>query len=266
MKRRRVASGVAGVLSLACALALGGDPAGGAVQAMASALGNDYFVMAAFAGVGLLVAAAAAVSGRSDALQQTETPTPERPVTAPVAGDAVDETLASRTALLPVVGGDRREELRERLRTVAVETWVRRGEYTREEARQRLDAATGADGHGADERAWTDGGKRTGTTDSENTWDDGASRTDGAAWTDDEEAVAFLAGREPGVEARLSALLRAEPWSRRGARRAVRAIAELESEPASGRQRDSAAESADESVASQNSQKSEPAANQEAEP
>ncbi|UPV76844.1 hypothetical protein M0R89_20465 (plasmid) [Halorussus limi] len=189
MKRYRVVSGGAGVVALGCALALGGGPAGGAVGAMLTALGNDYFVVAAFAGVGLLVAASVLASGGGGALRQTETPTPERPVTAPVAGDAVDDALASRTALAPVVGDERREALRERLRTVAVETWVRRDECSREEAEERLDAGT---------------------------------------WTDDREAAAFLAGNGPGVEARALALARAEPWSRRGARRAVAELLERE--------------------------------------
>ncbi|WP_276282833.1 DUF7269 family protein [Halorussus caseinilyticus] len=193
MKRYRVASGASGVLALGVALTLGGGPADGAVEAMLTALGNDYLVVATFAGVGLLVAGSALMSGRSDTLRQTETPTPERPVTAPAAGDGVDEALESRTALAPVVGDERRERLRERLRTAAVETWVRRGECSREEARERLD--------------------------------------DGS-WTDDDEAASFLAGRGPGVEPRIAALLRAEPWSRRGARRAVAAIAERESEDA----------------------------------
>ncbi|WP_435178956.1 DUF7269 family protein [Halorussus sp. AFM4] len=187
MKRYRVASGAGGVVALAAALALGGNPAGGAVAALVTALGNDYFVVASFAGAGLLVAASALASRERSGLRQTETPTPERPVTAPPAGDAVDEALASRTALLPVVGRERREELRERLRTAAVETRVRRGECGPEEARRRLDEGS---------------------------------------WTDDPEAAAFLAGRDPGTDARLEALLRLEPWSRRGARRAVRAIAD----------------------------------------
>ena len=192
MKRHRVASGGAGVLALAGALALGGSPAGGAVAALVTAFGNDYFVVAAFAGAGLLVAASALVSRERSGLRQTETPTPERPVTAPAAGDAVDEAIGSRTALLPVVGQNRREQLRERLRTAAVETRVRRGECAPEEARRRLDEGT---------------------------------------WTDDPEAAAFLTGREPDSEARIAALLRLEPWSRRGARRAVRAVAEQEDEP-----------------------------------
>ncbi|WP_137287818.1 DUF7269 family protein [Halorussus salinisoli] len=189
MKRYRIVAGAGGVLALGVALALGGDPAGGAVEAMVTALGNDYLVVVTFAGVGLLVAASALMSGRNDALRQTETPTPEQPVTAPAAGDSVDEALASRAALLPVVGETRREELRERLRTAAVETWVRRGECSREEARKRLDEGT---------------------------------------WTDDREAAAFLADRGPGVESRVLALLRGEPWSRRGARRAVAVVAEWE--------------------------------------
>lgn len=187
MKRYRVLSGAAGVVALGCALALGGGPAGGAVGAMLTALGNDYFVVATFAGVGLLVAMTALASGGGDALEQTETPTPERPVTAPVAGDAVDDALDSRTALVPIVGDERREELRERLRTVATETWIRRGDCSREEAERRLDSGT---------------------------------------WTDDDEAGAFLAGRGPGVEAHLLALARGEPWGRRGARRAVEALLE----------------------------------------
>ncbi|NHN58444.1 MULTISPECIES: hypothetical protein [Halorussus] len=191
MKRYRVASGAAGVVALAAALALGGSPAGGAVAALVRALGNDYFVVAAFAGAGLLVAASVMASRERSGISQTETPTPERPVTAPAAGDAVDEALASRTALLPVVGEARREQLRERLRTAAVETRVRRGECGPEEARRRLDEGT---------------------------------------WTDDPEAAAFLAGRDPGTDARVAAVLRAEPWSRRGARRAVRAVADREGE------------------------------------
>lgn len=205
MKRYRIVAGAGGVLALGVALALGGDPAGGAVEAMVTALGNDYLVVVMFASVGLLVAASALMSGRSDALRQTETPTPERPVTAPAAGNSVDEALASRVALLPVVGETRREELRERLRTAAIEMWVRRGECSREEARKRLDEGT---------------------------------------WTDDREAAAFLADRGPGVDSRVLALLRGEPWSRRGARRALAAVAEWES--ATAEQETGTAEQGDE--------------------
>ncbi|WP_135855423.1 DUF7269 family protein [Halorussus salinus] len=195
MKRYRLVSGAAGVVALGVALALGGGPAGGVVGALLAALGNDYFVVAAFAGVGLLVALSAVASGGGGALEQTETPTPERPVTAPVAGDAVDDALDSRTALLPVVGDERREELRERLRTVAIETQVRRGDCSREEAERRLDSGT---------------------------------------WTDDGEAAAFLAGENPGVEARLLALARGEPWGRRGARRAVSELLDADDRGRSG--------------------------------
>ncbi|WP_135823743.1 DUF7269 family protein [Halorussus ruber] len=192
MKKYRVLSGAAGILALGAALALGGGPAGTAVEALLTALGNDYLVVAVFASVGLLVAASALASGEASGLSQTETPTPERPVTAPTAGDDVDDALASRTALLPVVGDDRREDLRERLRAVAVESWVRRGEWSREEAEKRLDEGT---------------------------------------WTDDSAAAAFLAGREPGFGARAVALARGEPWSRRGARRAATAVAEIAANP-----------------------------------
>lgn len=189
MNGTRALFGVAGVLAFGCALALDGGPAAGAVSAMVAVLGNDYLVVAAFAGAGLLVAASALATGRTGNLRQADPPTPERPVTAPAAGDAVDEVLASRTALLPVVADDRRDRLRERLRTAAIETWVRRGECSREEAVRRLDEGT---------------------------------------WTDDRDAAAFLAGRGPGPASRAAALARGEPWARRGARRATVAVAELE--------------------------------------
>lgn len=189
MNSRRAASAAGGILALVFALALGGGPASAPVRSLVDILGNDYFVVAMFASVGLLVAASVLYSGREATLQQAETPTPERPVTAPAAGDAVDSALASRTALLPVVGADRRERLRRRLRDAAVETSVRFGERSREAAVERIETGD---------------------------------------WTDDPEAAAFLAGRSPGFEARVRALLRAEPWARRGARRAVTAVVERE--------------------------------------
>lgn len=183
--RSRVAAGVAGLLALGCALALGGRPSTTMLDALVALLGNDYFVIATVAGLGLLVGMAAVLSGGPDTLRQAETPTPERPVTAPVAGDAVDATLASRTAFLPVVGGDHCEDLQQRLRTAAINMWVHRGTCSRTDAIQRLNDGT---------------------------------------WTADDDAAAFLAGRDPGVAARLVALRHGEPWARRAARRAVKEL------------------------------------------
>ncbi|WP_224449143.1 DUF7269 family protein [Haloprofundus salilacus] len=108
-------------------------------------LGNDYFLMAAFAVVGLLVAVPVLVSGRSARLKQAEMPEAERPVSAPSPGEGFDEALSDWRLSIPLIGRRRRAALRDRLRRAAVETLRTTEGYDRTEAERRVDEGTWTD-------------------------------------------------------------------------------------------------------------------------
>ncbi|MGM0592407.1 MAG: DUF7269 family protein [Halobacteriota archaeon] len=178
----RVAAAAAGVLALAGGIALGGAPAGTLVEALVETLGNDYLLITVLAAVGLAASVPVVLSGRTSALSQATTPTPEHPATAPEPGTRVDEALASPSVWLPVVGQRRREALRSRLRRDAIETLVRVEACTRREASARVESGT---------------------------------------WTEDPDAAALLAGDAPETAVRLRAILGGEPWTRRAVRRTM---------------------------------------------
>lgn len=159
------------------------------VEPLVETAGNDYFVLAAF-GVVMVAATLFALGIRAVAgLDQTTPPDPEEVRSAPRPGSTFDERVRGTPPVRALVFGDRRDELRERLRDRAVTLEMRRDGLSRSEARRRVERGE---------------------------------------WTDDREAAAFLAadgrGPGPGASARVRAALRGEPWFQRGARRTARVI------------------------------------------
>ncbi|KTG09468.1 hypothetical protein AUR64_16975 [Haloprofundus marisrubri] len=142
MKARRLLLAGTGVVVLLLGF-LGGDflPTEGLVDL----LGNDYLLMALFAGVGLLVAFSVLASGRSARLEQAEMPDAERPVSAPSPGEGFDEALSDWRLSIPILGRRRRASLRNRLRRAAIETLRTAEGYDRAEAERRVDEGTWTD-------------------------------------------------------------------------------------------------------------------------
>lgn len=157
---RRALLATVGGLVLAAGVVLTGDGSTGLLEPVVRALGNDYLLVATLGGVAAVVAAAAVVSGRSATLEQAEVPDPELPVSVPAAGDGFDERVDDWRFRAPVVGADRREAVRRRLRRAAVGVVQRTDGCPRERARDRVESGD---------------------------------------WTDDDAAAAFLAEAESGV-------------------------------------------------------------------
>ncbi|WP_267642389.1 DUF7269 family protein [Haloarchaeobius amylolyticus] len=194
MNRRRFLTAVLGVLALVAGVtALGSDLGEPVAETLLAALGNDYVVAAAVAGLGLLVAVPVLLSARASTLDQATMPKPEESLTKPAPGDDFDETLTADVLMVPHVSADRRETVREDLRESAVAVVAQ---------------ATGTGRHEAAERV------RQGT------------------WTDDEAVARFLAEsgdqRSPGssLTARLRALAGGDSPFQHRARRTARAIAD----------------------------------------
>ncbi|MFC5367590.1 DUF7269 family protein [Salinirubrum litoreum] len=190
MKRRQLLSAGTGLVVLAVGLVVGGVE--GTVDALATTLGGDYFVLVALGGAALLAAAPVVVSARSATLRQAETPAPETTVDRPAAGDGFDEAVSAWRFRLPVVGDAARDSVRERLREAAVGTLVRTRDCDRAQATRLV-----AEGQ----------------------------------WTDDREAATFLAAdasRASTVVTAVDAAARLQTPVEYRARAAARAVARLD--------------------------------------
>ncbi|EFW91241.1 hypothetical protein ZOD2009_15476 [Haladaptatus paucihalophilus DX253] len=188
MKGRRVTLGLAGTVALVLAVAGGANAV--PVRSLVTALGNDYLLVVAIGGVGLLVAIPVLTSGRDGNLVQADMPAPERPVTVPPAGHDFDETVGSWRYRLPVVGRKRRHAVEERLRTAAVETVMRAENCSRNEAKRLVET-----------------GK----------------------WTDDSTAAAYLSSSDVSNSSagrRVSSLLTGRTWHQHCAHRTAAEIAD----------------------------------------
>lgn len=145
----------------------------------------------------LLQAGRVAIDRRSATRDHVETPDPETEQDLPTPGDDLEASLAAVRRRAPTLSRhrelqrrQRRETVRERIETAAVETIVRQHGCTRERARQAL--STGE-------------------------------------WTDDPDAAAFFTGELEGVgrRGRLRRALASEPPYSRRARHAAGAVADL---------------------------------------
>jgi hypothetical protein len=189
MNWRRVVVGTLGVVALAVGVTVAGDgPVSTVVGDVVETLGNDYLLLAAIAGLGVAVAAAMLISGRSTNLDRTTMPDPERPTAAPVPGDDFDDMVGRLRFTLPLVGRSTRRTVRERLRTAATDAVRHSERCSRAEAARRVAAGT---------------------------------------WTDDSAASAFLSeGQSYGsVPAHVTAFVDGETLGQRRVRRTVDEIA-----------------------------------------
>lgn len=188
MTGRRVLFGLSGAVALV--LAVAGGAGALPIRTLVAALGNDYLLVVAIGGIGLLVAIPVLASGRDGNLAQAEVPAPEEPVTVQPAGDDFDETVGSWRYRLPLAGRNRRRAVRERLRTAAVETVMRAENCSRADARRLVDSGE---------------------------------------WTDDRAVAAYLGGSDApnaAVGTRASTFLRGRTWHEHCARRAAAEVAE----------------------------------------
>lgn len=138
MSGRRVLFGLSGAVALVLAIAGGSEVI--PIRTLIAVLGNDYLLVVAIGAFGLFVAIPVLVSGRDGNLVQAEMPAPEEPVSVHPAGNEFDETVGSWRYCLPIAGRSRRQEVRERLRTAAIETLMRTENCSREDARRLVDS------------------------------------------------------------------------------------------------------------------------------
>ena len=180
--------GLTGVLALVFAVVGGANAV--PVHSLVAALGNDYLLVVAIGGFGLLVAIPVLASGRDGNLVQADMPDPEEPVSVPPAGNGFDETIGSWSYRLPFVGRKHRHNVKERLRTAAIETLMRAENCTREDARQLVDSGE---------------------------------------WTDDPRAAAYLGGpnvSKVSTGNRASTILTGRSWQQHCAQRTATEIAD----------------------------------------
>lgn len=179
-----------GFAVLCLALVVAFVPAAGTAVPVSGAVewfGSEYLLVGAVGAAALALVLTVLVAWLVSGVDRTEPPEPERVPTGQRFGAEFDRLVADdrRLRTRPFLP---RNRVRERLREAAVRTVMRASGCSRSAARRRVDGGT---------------------------------------WTGDREAAAFLGGEDgPSVSrrARIAAVLRAEAWSRRGARRAAAEI------------------------------------------
>lgn len=190
---RQLALGVLGGLVLLLGLLTVLAPAGaaGSVRALVAFLGNDYVLVAIVGALALLLGLSVlAVRGKSG-LDQAAPPPPEPIYPVPRHGESIDAFLAGQD-VGNSSGSDSPDEMRARLRTVAITTVMRAANCTQAEARERVETG---------------------------------------AWTDEELAADFLTETEtPGLGTRLRAALRGTSMHQQAARVTAAEIATLDAE------------------------------------
>lgn len=191
MKARTPIAAV-GVLAFAAALAIVASPGVGDAVPVESAIedaGSDYLLLAAFGLLALLPTVGVAILRTVGGQDQARPPDPESIQTAPQPGAEFDALVADGVTLRERVFGDARERARERLRTAAARTVMRRRTIGREAATERVGAGD---------------------------------------WTDDRVAAAFVAGPDgpsPPIAARIRAALTGRSWFQYGLERTAAEIA-----------------------------------------
>ena len=188
MRGRRIMLGLVGVLALVFAVAGGANAV--PIHLLVAKLGNDYLLVVAIGSIGLLVAIPVLASGRDGNLVQADMPAPEEPVTVPPAGNDFDETVESWSYRLPFVGRKHRRNVKERLRTTAIETVMRAENCTRKDARRLVESGE---------------------------------------WTDDPTAAAYLGDSNvpgTGIGNRASTVLTGKSWHQHCSQRTATAIAD----------------------------------------
>lgn len=187
MRVLKAVVGLLGVVSVAGAVVVAGDPAMDLAQPAVEALGNDYFVVAVPAVVAVVVVVLGLLFRAASGLSQASPPDPEGVPTVPTFGTEFD-AFVSGTPGRAHLWGDAPAEMRDRVREVAIRTEMRVDGLTREAATERVDRG---------------------------------------AWTDDADAAAFCrpAGVTGGASGFwLRAALNGKTWSQYGAARAADAV------------------------------------------
>lgn len=184
MRVLKAVVGLLGVLAVAGAVIVAGDPATDLAQPAVEALGNDYFVVAVPAVVAVVVVVLGLLFRAASGLSQASPPDPEGVPTVPTFGSEFD-SFVSGTPGRAHLWGDRPSEIHDRVREAAIRTEMRVDGVTREAATERVDRG---------------------------------------AWTDDADAAAFCRpdGVDSGLaRSRLRAALNGKTWSQYGATRAA---------------------------------------------
>jgi len=109
------------------------------IEAGKGVLRNDYFLVSAIAGVGILLALVFAFQGRAGTIQQTETPNAEGAQAVPAPGDDFDEFVQNAQGWR---AREDREAVRERLHKTAVDAVTKAENCPRYSAEHRVE--TGA--------------------------------------------------------------------------------------------------------------------------
>lgn len=186
-----VFGGVVFVLGLLTALSP--EDAAASLGALVTLLGADYILVALVGIVAFLIVLAVLVPRLRGGVDQTTPPAVEGVHPVPCFGDEFDEYV-SDSGLRSVTHTERNDEVRTRLRELAITTLVRETNCTRAEARAQVDQGT---------------------------------------WTDTDAAANFLAeSGTPGLLARLSGALRGTSPFRRAARLTADEIAKHDQEAA----------------------------------
>lgn len=158
-------------------------------DAVVSALGSDYVVVAVLASVALCCLLAALVVRGFTGHRQATPPTPEEVQSGRLFGSEVDDAVDGVSGLRAQLLGDDLDVLRERIRAAAVRTLVETENRGRDEA---------------------------------------VGLVDRGEWTDDPDAAAVLAradGFTPTLGERLRTLLTGRSWTQRALRRAAADVA-----------------------------------------
>jgi hypothetical protein len=178
---------LAGVCTLIAAFTLVDEPVEAAVAGLETALGSDYLLTASLGTVALAFAALALLSGTA-APRQATMPEVEGPTPVPAPGEEFDRSLTGWRGS-PIVASAARDDVRRRLRRVAIQVVAATDGCSRETAKRRVDEGT---------------------------------------WTDDQLAAQFLdsnTGRPPLTE-RLTALRHGETWLQYHTRQTVDVLVE----------------------------------------
>lgn len=136
MTRRRIALGLVGILLVlgtqvpAVASLFDALPTSAAVVA----LGNDYMLAAALAGLTLVVVVGLLLTDRSSVITNAAPPDVEVAMSLPTPGDDFEALRRRRRSFLPYVGRENREVASERLRRAAIHQLMRYGNMRRPEA------------------------------------------------------------------------------------------------------------------------------------
>lgn len=140
-RRLRVPLAVLGAVAFAVGLVTVVAPGvGGAVpiEPVLALLGNDFTVVAVFAIGALLVLLVALVARGVNGIDQATPPDPEDVHNVPIFGAEFDD-FVSGGGVGALLGADRHEEIRTRLREAATATVMRESNCTRAEARERIE-------------------------------------------------------------------------------------------------------------------------------